>query len=270
MDTNIARAVKDRLRIVGLMRRIYRRYVLYRRHVNANAVIVSFPKSGRTWVRVMIGKVLSEISGKEFTIHLERFGGKSVPYIYATHDRPVQSWKPISRTARRYGKKKVVLLVRDPRDVVVSYFFHCTKRHSAFSGDLSEFIRDEQYGVDEIIDFMNAWHSARGRLRELLVVRYEDLQLSAELELANVVEFLGIPDVDEKVIESAVAFGSLENMLAMEKQGRLEGSATNLRDRETYKVRRGAVGGYIDYLSDSDRQYVEGRVRKRLAVEFGY
>jgi hypothetical protein len=41
-------------------------------------------------------------------------------------------------------------------------------------------------------------------------------------------------------------------------------------DPESFKVRRGVVGGYRDYLSPSDLAYIEARMARDLPACFGY
>jgi Sulfotransferase domain len=51
----------------------------------------------------------------------------------------------------RYRGTKVLYLIRDPRDVVVSCFFQATRRKKLFRGTLSEFIRSDNYGIRKIV-----------------------------------------------------------------------------------------------------------------------
>ena len=60
-----------------------------RRLAPADVVIVSFPKSGRTWLRLMIGKVLCERYGLPENEALDTFGltkAAGLPLTVLTHD----------------------------------------------------------------------------------------------------------------------------------------------------------------------------------------
>ena len=81
------RTLRKQLLKVPMVRPSYRRYLEYKTHQKADIFLVSFPKSGRTWLRVLIGKVLSDFYGGDFTIELERLANENIPFIYMTHDK---------------------------------------------------------------------------------------------------------------------------------------------------------------------------------------
>ena len=72
----------------------------------------------------------------------------------------------------RLASKKVILLLRDPRDVVTSHFFSFSKRATKIERIVSkvpdtveadgpyEFAISPDYGMPRIIDFMNYWFDA--------------------------------------------------------------------------------------------------------------
>lgn len=71
---------------------------------------------------------------------------------------------------------------------------------------------------------------------------------------------MGAKDIREEVIENAVNFGKFDNLKKME--GKKEFSETIMqpgdeKDSESYKVRKGKVGGYVDYLSQEDIDYMD-------------
>jgi len=44
----------------------------------------------------------------------------------------------------------------------------------------------------------------------------------------------------------------------------------DIRDRESYKMRRGCVGGYLDYLEKSDIEYLNSVIQDTLFDSLGY
>ena len=42
------------------------------------------------------------------------------------------------------------------------------------------------------------------------------------------------------------------------------------QDPESFKVRRGEIGGYVRYLSTADVEYVEERIRRNIPSLFRY
>ncbi len=258
---------------VPMVRPSYRRYLDYRIHQKADVFLVSFPKSGRTWLRVLIGKILSDRYGEDFTIELERLASENIPFIHMTHDKAEVADRPLEVNKSKYRNKKVAFLVRDPRDVVVSYYFQCTKRQDLFEGDISSFVRAPGFGIERIINFMNIWNESQHVPVDFVLLRYEDFHSNPVGELKSFIDFVGIDGVDEKLITQAVEYGSFQNMRRMEEKGAVVGTRLTVQtpsDGEAYKVRKGRVSGYKEYLSVSDIEYVENRIAEMLDPVFAY
>ena len=83
-----------------------------------------------------------------------------------------------------------------------------------------------------------------------LVVQYEDLHARPDAELRRVLAFAGVDDVTPDVVADAVEFGSFDHMRQLEETGRSRRAAPGARgDHDTYKARRGTVGGHRDELT---------------------
>jgi hypothetical protein len=234
--------------------------------------IVSHPKCGRTWVAVMLASVFSRITGRPFTLDLYQYGGwrRGLPYILFTHDGAGTA-RVLHHDKGAFRRRAVLLLVRDPRDVLVSHYFQVTKRQRLFAGDLDAFIRDPVYGVDWLIDYMNAWAASRDLPRRFTVLSYEACQEDPGRALRTLLEFFRVEPVPDEVIAGAVEAGAFENMRRLERENRLEDYRLrpgDLADPESYKVRRGRVGGYVDYLTPEQLAYVDERLRARLSPLF--
>ncbi len=204
-----------------------------------------------------------------------------VPLIRFTHDDypHLKSPKELKTIKSEYKGKKVIFLARDIRDVVVSYYFEVTRRSSlnpnypVLDLDLSAFLRHSIGSVDTIIRYYNIWAENRNLPREFLLVRYEDLQADTERELRRVLDFIGLVNLQDDLIHQAVEFARFENMRRMEESGVLDSFRLRPGDRydpESFKARRGKVGGYVDYLSPSDIAYLNHKIKTQLSPFFGY
>ncbi len=257
---------------------------------DADCVVVSYGKSGRTWLRVMLSRfyqVKHDLPGKALLSagNLKR-KNPSVPSVFFSHDNYLKDYTGHIDSKDDYYDKKVVLLVRDPRDVAVSQFFQWKYRMRARKKRLNQypphgedvsiydFVMDPNAGLPKIIDFMNLWAREMPRLEQLLVVRYEDMRADAAAELQRIVEFIGTPGTEEEIRE-AVRYASVENMKKLEQQKTfwLSGSRMVPKDRKnpnSYKVRRAKVGGYRDYFEDEQIAAIESLVNGTLEPVFGY
>ena len=250
----------------------------------ADAFVVSIQKSGRTWVRVFLTAYLSEWS--------QTRPASAAPRLVYTHDL----WEHAAKERlgeRLRGKwlipraaslgKPILLVARDPRDVMVSLFFHLQKRSATFRGDLPALLRHPVFGVERVVAIMNRWLDEwRGHPR-LHLLRYEDARRDPEAVFAGALRFL-LPDrpLDAGALRRAVEIASFENMRRLESgDARAAGSELvgdlhqealrpgNVDDPDSYKVRRGKVGGYADYLAPADVEYLD-RALERLDPRYGY
>jgi hypothetical protein len=245
----------------------------------AEAFLVSYPKCGRTWLRMLLSRALEIHYGAPEVDYLGgAFLGGNVPgapRVRVTHDDDPH-WKTargLDRRKRRYRGKRVVLLVRDPRDVVVSMYFERSRRERAYSGTLSQFLHERRGSLDTILAYYNVWAASRGIPSDLHVVRYEDLRRETGRELRRLLAFLGVGDVSDATVEEAVRFASFESMREMEQAGAAGSGRLRPRDPndpESFKTRRGKVGGFVDYLTPEEIGDVERRIRTGLDPCFGY
>lgn len=100
-----------------------------------------------------------------------------IPYIRFTHDDLPQHKRPneLEESKRAYKRYKVVFLIRDPRDVIVSLYFQKTKRVHQYTGSLSEFLYREQGSFNSLLHFYNIWAKNRNVPEDFLLLRYEEI-----------------------------------------------------------------------------------------------
>ncbi len=279
--------MKLRRTIRRLRRRYSIRYRLLRAELSpssraaerqADALIISYPKCGRTWFRMMLSRALALHTGSDDVDYLatDVLGGSQgdLPHIRLSHDG-APNWKTAARlptSKRRYRHKKVVLIVRDPRDVVVSMYFERTKRERAYAKSLGEFLREPVGSLSTILQYYNIWAKEHSTPKGFCLVRYEDMHARPEEELRRVLDFLDI-DVSDAHISEAVEFAAFDNMRQMETRGDFKSGRLRPRDpddKESYKTRRGKVGGFVDYVDDDDMKWIDGQIATTLDPFFGY
>jgi hypothetical protein len=256
----------------------------------ADCVIVTCPKSGRTWLRIMLSHLVQQRHGLPETavIGTTSFhrANPSLPRIFFTHDSYIGDYTGNRESKQDYLGKRIVFLVRDPRDIAVSAYFQWKYRtdklkralHASFfeGRDLSvfDFTMHPRGSLIKNIDRMNSWSRARDRLGDILVVRYEDLRAEPEKWLARVADFSGYRS-SRKEIAEAVEFASLENMRKMERDGSFgeksrRFSSGTQESGDAYKVRRGKIGGYRDYFTDEEATEIDTLVNTTLEPGYGY
>jgi len=284
----LAAAVRSPEERLALERRL-RGEEEYRKLQQADAVIVSYGKAGRTWLRVLISRVyqlrhgLSESNLIGFdNLHWK---ARAIPKLMFTHDNYLKDYTGNAADKRDYHGHKVALLVRHPADTAVSQFFQWKFRMrprkkvmNRYPGqealEVGDFIMNPDAGLPRIVDFMNLWAREFPQLQSSLLLRYEDLRADTAGELGRVFEFLDTP-ASSRELQEAVRFASVENMRQMEAKGTfwLAGSRLRTRDKsnpDAFKVRRAKVGGWRDYLDEAKTAEVEAYLRERLDPVFRY
>jgi hypothetical protein len=237
----------------------------------AKVFVISYPKAGRTWLRVMMARALKELIGLDELTMLEEnrivAGEGMLPTLF-THDGASNTegrrWQDLETNKSRYRGRKVVYLTRDPRDVVVSCFFEATRRKNLFQGTMSEFIRSDNYGIRKIVTFNRIWHAAQDVPDAFLPVHYEDLHVAPREVLRGVLAFMGVSCPDDGPLDHAVEYASFPNLRKMEQEGEFPSKKLcpgKSDDAESFKVRKGKVGGFVEYLSPEDRAFVDTVVR---------
>ena len=256
----------------------------------ADCVIVSFGKSGRTWLRVMLSRFYQVKHGLSQR-HLIGFDNlhdknRAIPKIFFTHDNYLKDYTGNADNKSDYYRKKTVLLVRNPADVAVSQYHQWRYRMRASKKALNDypahgeersvfdFVMREEAGLRKVIGFMNGWANDLERMDALLVVRYEDMRAQPEATLAKILEFIGTPGSIEQVRE-AVEFASVDNMRKLEQKNVfwLSGGRMTAKDKSnpnSFKVRRAKVGGYRDYFSEEEADQIDRAIQERLSPVFGY
>jgi len=256
--------------------RLYHRWQHMR---EADVFLLSYPKSGRTWLRLMLGQALLthyEVTDQRPTA-VEKITKtcEGVPRVVMSHDDNPELKRPgeLVTDKGEYRDSRVVLLVRDPRDLIVSLYFGRTRRRKLDAGSLGKFVYCDRGGVDTIIHYFNVWAANRDVPRAFHLMRYEDLHLDAALKMRKLFDFLGLQALPDDVIAQAVDYASFDNMRRMEKTDEL-GSARlrpgDPNDPESYKTRRGKAGGFVDYLAPDEVQALNEKVDSELLPLFGY
>lgn len=262
----------------------------FRKLNRADCVVVSYGKSGRTWLRIMLSRFYQIRHGLSER-HLMAYDNlhrqvPAIPIIFFTHDNYLKDYAGHSANKSDYYSKRVILLVRHPADVSVSQYFQWKFRMRSRKMvlndypepdagiDLFDFVMRSQSGILKTIDFMNLWASEAEHIDDFLLVRYEDMHRDPESLLTRVFAFIGTPGTPQEVAE-AVRFSSVENMRQREQRHWhwLSGIRFASKDRgnpDAYKVRRAKVGGYCDYFDEAQRAEIDLVVRQRLSPFYGY
>jgi hypothetical protein len=208
---------------------------------------VSYPKSGRTWVRYMLERLGH---GDAVVFHHDRFE-------FNDGTRPAHDFDLGARLERYRNVDRLVYLERDPRDVMVSLYWQVTGRFRAifdYRGDLASFIRDDYFGADNLARFRALW-ARIVESRGFPVLRYEEFHADAGASLRRLVDYYGFV-ADATALAAAVDDARFERMQAVEHARSFD--QPWLQPKEGFpKVREGKVGGFRNALDAEDIAYLD-------------
>lgn len=174
--------------------------------------IVSFPKSGNTWTRFLIAHLLHPEEPANFS-NIDRLIPESEGLTrnqFACIPRP-RIMKSHEYFDARF--RKVIYIVRDPRDVAVSQF-HFSRKRRRIGDDYSieqfvtRFVAGETCDYGSWGENVASWLVTRQNSLDFLLLRYEDMVARTDAELTRVASFLGVratPDLIAQTVERCSA-----------------------------------------------------------------
>ena len=262
----------------------------YKEISEADYVIISPPKCGRTWLRMMLSRFFqvryglpeNELLGYD-NYHQQN---SAIPRIRFTHDRYIKNYTRNSDNKSDFYRKKVILLVRDPRDAVVSTYFQWINTINPYKKEMLDvpehpaevpifdYVMTSRYGIHHAIEFLNSWAPELEKTRAHLLVRYEDMRTEPARIFGELLAFMQI-DASPEELEQVAEWSSLENMKKLEQNQTFASGSRRLmikdpNNPDAFKVRRGKVGGYRDYFTAEQNDSIDLLVREQLHPLFGY
>lgn len=252
----------------------------------ADYAVVSFGKSGRTWLRVMISRIYQRRHGlSEELIEYSNYhrANSALPRVLFTHDNYLRDYTGHGGGKAAFTKKPVLLLVRHPADITMSQYFqwkHRMRPHKVLLNQyppVDDSVTEYDFmmgssGLPKVNAWLNEWAVALDSLDSSLVVRYEDMRSNTQAELRRIADFMGMKATDEEVAD-AVEWARFENMKQRESEASSSSDrlrAADVGNPDSFKTRRAKVGGYQDYFDDAQVEAIADYIDRTLDPRFGY
>jgi hypothetical protein len=234
--------------------------------------IVSYPKSGNTWTRFLIANLLYPETPADFS-NINRL----TPDPEASAKRELERMpRPRIIKSHQYFDPRyprVICIVRDPRDVVLSSYHFQRKRG----------IIDDQYPLERFAarfiagdtgpygswgDNVASWLVTRQNRPGFLLLRYEDMLEDTARELNRAASFLELPP-DAERIANAVRRSAADEMRKLEKTQAHLWSSTKSTRKDVPFVRNAKGGGWRTGLPEAAVAEVEA-AWGHLMTHLGY
>jgi hypothetical protein len=222
--------------------------------------ILSYPKSGNTWTRFLLANLVYPEKHPDFSnINL------IIPDPEALSKRTLAKLpRPRILKSHEYFDpryKRIIYVVRDPRDVVLSqYYFHIKRRLIDDAYPVEQFVRRFVAGETSVYaswgENVAGWLATRYNTPDFLLLRYEDMIADTARELVKVATFLGI-EVDAQRIGHAVEQSSAEQMRKLESTQALKWSSTRKTRQDIPFVRTAKSGNWKSALPENALEMIE-------------
>jgi Sulfotransferase domain len=214
--------------------------------------LVSFPKSGNTWTRFLVANLIFPQRDVTWT-NIDRLVPDPTGTAKRDFDRMPRPRVIKSHECFDPRYPRVIYIVRDPRDVVVSqYHYHRKIKRIADDSPIERFVT--RFLAGETCPHgswgqnIASWLYTRQDNSQLLWLRYEDLVSDTTRELAKVVSFLGLQSKPDE-IRRAVERSSADRMRQLEKNQTSKNGLMRGSRKDINFVRSANSGGWRSELA---------------------
>jgi hypothetical protein len=229
--------------------------------------LVSYPRSGNTWTRFLLSNLLWQNDPVTFLSIESR-----IPEIYFNPDRFMRALERPrvlkSHECFQPHYPRVIYIVRDPRDVAISYYHHNVKAGNVpedypIASFVPRFIAGE---FDHIFgswrDNVLSWTALRQGTPGFLLMRYEDMKRDPMTTLSGVVAFLegcSFREINARpeALQRAIELSSPERMRALEKEEGEQWVLTKGTRSDKPFVRSAISGGWKAQLAPESLAAIE-------------
>lgn len=180
--------------------------------------LVSYQNSGSTWLRNLIYEALTgkepwnPESKKEFSFIGKHAKAKPIELNKDEKRKLIKSHSPYRK---EYKGKKVIYIVRDPRDIAVSKYKKKLKegyRIDSKEKEVERFAKGKIMSEGKWNKHIRSWIDAKNKGEiQLHIVRYEYLIENTEKELKKTFDFLNA-DYSEKDVKKAIKDNEIKKM----------------------------------------------------------
>jgi Sulfotransferase domain len=233
--------------------------------------IVSYPRSGNTWARFLIGNLMYPDRPVTFA-NIEGL----IPDATALSSRALKRVpRPRLIKSHEYFEprfRKVLYMVRDPRDVALSlYNFRRKYRSVADDCPVEQYVAERFLPGDQDVSWgehVASWLGTRLNHPGFLLVRYEDLVTDPAFHLQRIAVFLGITSTAE-VLARAVERSAAGRLRKLEKTEHEQWISTKGKRADVPFIGEAVAGGWQQKLSKGSIALIES-AWGNLMTSLGY
>ena len=255
----------------------------YIKEMDIRRIFISYPKSGRTWLRM----ILAEIVEKNKLVVTK---ANDLKFTHLLANPWFSTTNPDEFVLPSYKKDLSVFLHRDPRDVVVSQYHQTHKRdiphkeslsdHNPKKLAISDLVRTTMPPPPKLEDFIFCPHWGFNRIAKFNICvlkscdighiwNYESMSLYPKSTMSDLCSFLAL-GATKSIIYESIDNNNFSDLLKAElapdaKKGRASGKLYenhDLSDINARKFRKGKVGGWAEEVDPRDHEKLISMTKK--------
>ena len=230
--------------------------------------VVSYPKSGNTWLRLIVANLYF---GHANYNNIENL----IPDIYHTSESKFINKKlRIFKCHDHYDFRfrRAVYVVRDPREVIVSAYFFAIKigvisKEYSRRKFVSEFLNGKfNSNFGSWYQHIGSWYGAKDK--NILFIRYEDLKKKPSSEILKIANFLKIK-VNKKKILNIIKKTSFKVLKDQEDKIRTNCVSLPTNDSKVKFFRAGKINSWKNFLTKDEAKKIKKLWGKNMRI-FNY